>query len=327
MQARRQPASIALITICMLCSSSVGAQEPGPATIPKDTIDRWMIELSNWGRWGDEDRLGTLNLITPDKRAAAARLVETGSVVSLARQLPGDTSGPSSAAIGYQLRKGTGGATDTYTIDYHGYAFTHIDGLAHMFVDGRLYNGASAADFTPVGAGSLGIETMAQGIVTRAVLVDVARLEGVPYLEPDAVVTVADLEEWELQTGIRIGSGDALLLSTGRWRRVAEVGPWPTRDGLPGLLPSAAHWLRARDVAVLGCDCVSDRLPSVAEDVSFPLHKLTLVALGMPILDNLDLTAAVAEAARLDRWEFLLIVAPLRVVGGTGSPVNPLAVF
>jgi kynurenine formamidase len=327
MHSRYKPAILGAIAIHVLCTGPVAAQEPRQAPVPKDTIDGWMIELSNWGRWGADDQLGTLNLITPEKRAAAARLVETGNVISLARPLPGDTAGPDNDVIGYQLRKGAGGAVDSYAIDYHGYAFTHIDALAHMFVDGKLYNGAAADDFTSTGAGSMGIDAMAQGIVTRAVLVDVPRLEGLPYLEPGAVITVADLEEWETQTGIRIGSGDALLLSTGRWRRVAEVGPWQAGSGLAGLPPSAAHWLRERDVAVLGCDCVSDRLPSTVEGMGFPLHKLALIALGMPILDNLDLTAAAAEAAMLQRWEFLLVVAPLSVVGGTGSPVTPLAVF
>jgi kynurenine formamidase len=261
MHSRYKPAILGAIAIHVLCTGPVAAQEPRQAPVPKDTIDGWMIELSNWGRWGADDQLGTLNLITPEKRAAAARLVETGNVISLARPLPGDTAGPDNDVIGYQLRKGAGGAVDSYAIDYHGYAFTHIDALAHMFVDGKLYNGAAADDFTSTGAGSMGIDAMAQGIVTRAVLVDVPRLEGVPYLEPGAVITVADLEEWETQTGIRIGSGDALLLSTGRWRRVAEVGPWQAGSGLAGLPPSAAHWLRERDVAVLGCDCVSDPTP------------------------------------------------------------------
>ncbi len=285
----------------VLGSFPVNAQNAGEVSIPKSQVDAWMDELSNWGRWGAEDQLGTLNLITPAKRRAAAALVTSGVAISVARDVDVDTVGPGATAIGYSVRRGETGATDTYTIDYHGFALTHLDALTHIFADGRMYNGFLAEAVTAVGTDELGVETMARGIVTRAVLVDVPRLRDARYLEPDAVISVEDLEEWERLTGLSIGDGDALLISTGRWRRAAELGQAPAGN-IPGLHPSASRWLKERNVAVLGCDCVSDRLPSMVEGVPFPLHQLAIVAMGMPLLDNLDLTAAVAEAEARARW-------------------------
>jgi kynurenine formamidase len=124
-----------------------------------------------------------------------------------------------------------------------------------------------------------------------------------------------------------VGSGDVLLVRTGRWARLRDKGPWNFLEGAAGMHASVATWLKARDVAVIGCDGVSDVMPSNADGRVNPLHELVLVGLGMPILDNLDLDAVASEALRRGRNEFLYVGAPLRVTGGTGSPLNPLAVF
>jgi kynurenine formamidase len=138
---------------------------------------------------------------------------------------------------------------------------------------------------------------------------------------------VADLEAWEKETGVTVGSGDVLLIRTGRWAKVAKDGQWDFLAKAAGSHASVAAWLKARDVAVIGCDGVSDVMPSGVEGLVNPLHELVLVALGMPILDNLDLEAVAAAAAARKRPTFLFVGAPLRVPGGTGSPMNPLAVF
>jgi kynurenine formamidase len=153
------------------------------------------------------------------------------------------------------------------------------------------------------------------------------RFLGVDYLEPGSAITIADLEAWEKQSGVTVGQGDVLLIRTGRWAKVAKDGQWNFLQKAAGLHASVAAWLKARDVAVIGCDGVSDVMPSGVEGLANPLHELVLVGLGLPILDNLDLEALSQTAAKHKRSTFLYVGAPLRVPGGTGSPLNPLAVF
>ena len=152
-------------------------------------------------------------------------------------------------------------------------------------------------------------------------------LEGVDYLEAGTAITAEDLERWEKKTGIRIGSGDVLLVRTGRWEQVRQKGQWNFVAKAAGMHASVAKWLKERDVALIGCDGVSDVMPSGVEGLVNPLHELVLVGLGLRILDNLDLDAVAAAARERNRWEFLFVGAPLRVPGGTGSPLNPLAIF
>ena len=174
----------------------------------------------------------------------------------------------------------------------------------------------------------LGIHNAAlSGVVTRGVLVDMPWFRGVDYLEPGTAITVRDLEAWEQKTGLRVSSGDVLLVRTGRWEAVRQLGLSSFTEGAAGSHASVAKWLKARDVAMIGSDGVSDVMPSHVEGLSTPLHELVIVALGMPILDNLDLDAVADAARERERWEFLFVGAPLRVRGGTGSPLNPLAIF
>ena len=149
----------------------------------------------------------------------------------------------------------------------------------------------------------------------------------VDFLEPGTAITVADLEAWEQKTGVTVGSGDVLLVRTGRWERVRQKGQWNFLEAAAGMHASVAQWLKERDVALIGCDGVSDVMPSGVEGLANPLHELVLVGLGMRILDNLNLDDVAQAAKARNRWEFLFVGAPLRVVGGTGSPLNPLAVF
>ncbi|WP_394375278.1 cyclase family protein [Stutzerimonas frequens] len=298
-----------------------------------EEFESLMEEISNWGRWGEDDELGTLNLITPEKRRAAAGLVTEGISVSLSLTLDREKSDHNPYPFEHQLSMeqfGTQtGAVDYYGISYHSTAHSHIDGLAHVLHRGRLYNGFTADVLKPDGAEKLGIHHMKDGIISRGVLVDMAWLKGVDYLEPGTAITIADLEEWEARTGITVGSGDVLLLRTGRWELHRQRGQISMMtEGLAGFHASVAKWLRQRDVAAIGSDGGSDVIPSGVEELVVPLHALALVGLGMPMLDNLDLDAASRQARDFDnRWTFLFVAAPLRVEGGTGSPLNPLAVF
>ena len=173
----------------------------------------------------------------------------------------------------------------------------------------------------------MGVHHMKEGIFSRGLLVDMPRLKGVPYLEPATSITIEDLEAWERETGITVRSGDMLLIRTGRWAREKELGPWNFVEAAAGLHASTAKWLKERDVAVLGSDGTADVLPSGNDSQSHPIHQLVLIGMGMPLLDNLNLEDVAVVAAAHNRWEFLLVVAPLRIVGGTGSPLNPIATF
>ena len=294
-------------------------------------VEGWMTELSNWGRWGDDDQLGALNLITPEKRRQAAGLVREGISVSLSHNYLTERAADATSPFVHEM-SGIGRpgpfVGDRYSVSYHGYAHSHMDSLCHMSHDGRMYNGFSkAADVTEAGCGKLSILDVKQGILTKGVLMDIARLKGVEYLEPGTPIYVEDLEAWERQAGVRVEPGDILLVRGGRWARRAEVGAWATGREAAGLHASVGPWLRERDVAMIGSDYTNDVLPSGVDGVSQPIHQLVLVAMGVRIFDNLDLEAVAEEAARQNRWEFMLTAAPLAVTGGTGSPLNPIATF
>jgi kynurenine formamidase len=288
-----------------------------------------MTELSNWGRWGKDDQKGTLNLITPERSKRAATLVRDGVSVSLSHTYLEDKSADATNPFGHQMLPiGTGPFVgDTFTITYHGYAHSHMDSLCHMSHEGKMYNGFLKTDVSPEGCSKLAISTFKQGIVTRGILMDIARLKGAKYLEPGTPIYVEDLEAWEKQAKVRVGPGDIVFVRNGRWARRAESGAWPTMQSAAGLHASVLPWLKAREVAMLGSDNTNDVLPSQVEGSAMPIHQVTLVAMGMPLFDNLDLEAVAAEAARRGRWEFMLTAAPLAVEAGTGSPLNPLAIF
>jgi kynurenine formamidase len=285
--------------------------------------------LSNWGRWGDDDQLGALNLITPEVTAAAAATVRSGRTVSCARTLNTEAA-PDNPSPGAHHMIGT--ATEGYGADYfaiapHGFATSHIDALCHIFHEGKIFNGYPAETVTAHGATRLGIHHLQSGVVTRGVLLDVPTVRGVDALEPGEPIFPEDLEAAEEHAGLRVRTGDALLLRTGRWRWRDEHGPWDASRRAAGLDASCLPWLRQRDVATLGSDCVSDVMPSRVDGVGMPIHTVTIVVMGVHLMDNLDLDA-LAEACREEgRWEFLFTVAPLVLRRGTASPVNPIAVF
>ena len=218
-------------------------------------------------------------------------------------------------------------ARDRIDIDPHGGAFTHLDALCHMAYKGRFYNNVPYETATAAGC-KLGINSLQDGIVTRGVLIDIPRLRNLPYLEGGTHVYREDIEAWEKQAGVKVAPGDALLLRTGRWAKRPQPGSG-------GYDASFLPFLKDRDVAILGGDAAQDVgvVPGCTNEGPVPtmcwtpVHKFALVARGMHIFDNLDLEAVADTAARLKRWEFLLMAAPIRVPGGTGSPINPIAVF
>src|SRR5262245_36463124 len=299
------------------------AQQP----LDKATIDRWMQELSNWGRWGKDDQTGTINLITPARRKAAAALVKEGLSISLSRDTDTVKSADNPIPFGYQPVPNPMFGMDTYTMRYHNQSTTHLDSLSHMYIGGRMYNGFSQSEVTPAGAQKLAVTAFKSGIASRGILMDFARLKGVKYLENGTPILPADFEAWEKQAGIKVGPGDIVLVRTGHWVRRAEKGPWYSETGSAGMHPSCARWFKDRGVAMIGSETHGEVMPAPIAGAPFPLHQLLLVAMGMPMLDNADFDALADAAASRRRWEFFVTVSPLAVPGGTGSPVNPTAIF
>jgi Putative cyclase len=324
-------------TLLVAGSLAIGrAQQPAApaahrAPVTRAEADRWMTELSNWGRWGKDDQLGALNLITPEKRRQAMALAKSGTVISLERKIvpspaPDETKadGKPHGVAFYDIRFKTfppgdprgndGFSSDIQESHVHG-PMTHLDALCHDSANGKLYNGYPLETVSQeVGCTRLGLDNLKEGIVTRGILIDMTRLKRPSPAEPGPRVYVDDIEAWERQTGLKVSAGDALFV----------YNP-PRPDAKPpvpaaGFDLSVVPWMKARGVAV------TSNVMAIADDRHAD-HRLVLVALGTYLLDGVALDGLAATAARLNRWEFMLVVAPLQVPGSTGSVVNPLAMF
>lgn len=305
---------------------------PAQPQLDKAAMDRWMKELSNWGRWGKTDQMGTVNLITPAKRRSAAALVKEGYSVSLSRAADTVKAIDNARPFGHQMistgvDKDPMFAMDTYTISFHGTSLTHFDSLSHMFYEGKVYNGYSASEINAKGAQQLAVTAFQNGFVTRGILMDIPRLKGVKYLEPATPIYPEDFDAWEKKAGIKVGPGDIVFVRTGRWARRADKGPWDTEKEAAGMHASCARWFHQRDVALVGSDTHGELMPSPVKGIAFPMHQLLLIAMGTPMFDNCDLEAIGEAAATRGRWQFMLTASTLVVPGGTGSPLNPIATF
>jgi kynurenine formamidase len=295
-----------------------------------------MNDLSNWGRWGPDDELGAANFITNAKRKQAAGLVKEGISVSMEhpifQQDVIDGSGHLERTV-VSLRPT--GTSDKYafTGSYHGSIVSHLDAInCHMLEDGKGYNGrpwedVQAANGCPKGD----IAALKDGVVTRGILFDATLLPGKAprgWLEPGTAVHREDLEALEKLEHLRVSDGDVILLYTGRWKRRAAVGPWKTSEGVAGYHADVAFFLKERSVSFIGSDEWNDVSPTtLPQAVGLPVHKLALVALGVDIFDNLDFERVIETARRLNRYEFMFSAAPLVIEKGTGSPLNPIAIF
>lgn len=319
-----------ILTLFSLAVFSLTPADPHPRTVSKADVDRWMTELSNWGRWGKDDQLGAINLITAYKRKAAAALVQAGVSVSLARRAEKvkaiDNDNPFRHTV-MDRPQSSPYWSDSYEVAYHGYGHTHLDALCHIVYKGKMFNGVPAGAVTSKGAGRLSVYGLRNGILSRGVLMDIPELKGVPYLQPGTAIYPEDLEAWEKKAGIRVQPGDIVLIRTGRWTLRDQQGPWDVGKKTAGLHVSCARWLKQRDIAILGSDAASDVIPSLVEGVEQPVHQLAIVAMGVPILDNCDFEELSRTAKQFKRWQFMLTAAPLAVEGGTGSPLNPVATF
>src|SRR6478736_7491395 len=216
-------------------------------------FDTLFQQVKNWGRWGKDDQLGSANLVTAAKRKQAVALVKDGATVSLAHNVLTEKAEDNANPFEHTMLRGF--SMDRYAVSYHGYAHSHIDALCHILYKEQTYNGYARAEVnTEKGCTKLGIQNLKEGIVTRGVLVDIPRLRNLPYLEPGTAIYVEDLEAWEKKAGVKIASGDAVLLRTGRWARREKLGPWNVGQSAAGLHASVAPFIKARGVAIVGSD-------------------------------------------------------------------------
>jgi kynurenine formamidase len=316
------------------------AQTPGntrPAIANEADFLRAMKELSNQGRWGADDELGAANLITPAKRKQALALAKEGVPISLAHDVAQEKAADAPNILERTLGDVTPtGTTDRYqyTGTYHGVIHSHLDAVdCHVMFEGKGYNGRPMEDIKATGGCPKGnINALKDGVVTRAILFDATRLPGKAtpqgWLEPGTAIHREDLEALEKLEHVKVSPGDVILLYTGRWKRRAALGPWPNSTGFAGYHADVAYFLKERGVSFIGCDGPNDVTPTgLPATIAIPLHKLALASMGVSIFDNLDFARAVEQAKRLNRYEFLFTAAPLRIDKGTGSPLNPLAIF
>jgi kynurenine formamidase len=298
--------------------------------------------VKNWGRWGPNDELGTLNYITPAKVREAAALVRTGRRASMAipiNTVAGpDNPQPATLSLlqghdvsidGSKVRFGL----DRLGMAAHGDCHTHVDALCHISYDGVTYNGRRASDvLRSTGATSQDISVYAAGVVGRGVLLDIPRHRGVPWLEPGEAVRRDELEACAAEPGVDVREGDILVFRTGHHRRRLELGAWdnnppPIGEGKAGLHVDAIPWLHERRVAAFLPDGDGEAVPSVVEGVTYPIHPLQVVAMGMLVSDSLQFEELVVACEEEGRQEFFVVGLPLRLPGGTGSPWNPIAIF
>ena len=286
--------------------------------------------VSNWGRWGSDDELGTLNLITAEKTIEGAGLVESGRVVSLAHDLDTRQSETNYNPVVHRMLMmsfdSAVTAIDEMTIVPHSFTVTHLDAVSHSNFGGVLYNGRMAKDFIDrSGVKSGSIHAIGSGVATRGVLLDVAAVRDIPWLEPGDYVTESDLDEAEAASGTKVTSGDVVLVHIGtqRWEASLES---PQVQPRAGLSPYCVRWLRDRDVSVYGGDCF-ERLPLPYERYPWAFHQIAQASIGLVLLDNVSMEPLVKASNDMNRATFLFVTSPLRLAGGTGSAVNPLAIF
>lgn len=322
-----------------------------PPTI--DDVRRIASAVSNWGRWGPADELGTLNFLTPDKVAAAARLVRRGDLISLA--VPYDEKGPQRGGWGrfnpihLMMRDGNDAVTGTTVRDFYGgfdgyvrgtddliimplQSGTQWDGLAHMVFEGKIYNGYDATEVSSLGALKNDIAKAKEKLVGRGVLLDVPRWKGKDWLEGGESISGDDLENCAAHQGVEVGTGDIVLVRTGRMGRVKTEGDWGDYAAgysaqAPGLGLASAEWIHSKEVAAVATDTWgAEVLPTETKDVSMPMHIILIVHMGLTLGEIFDLETLAEDCANDGVYEFLFSAPPLPITRAVGSPINPVAI-
>jgi len=314
---------------------TTGGRRPGrPGPMSEASFRALRERLRAQVPWGPQDRRGALNYLTPAVVTAAAGEVRLGLPVPLGAPVTGEVTADNPDPCRHRMTSPAGAgraaglafATDRIAMNVHGNADSHLDALCHVMYDGTLYNGVPATAVGPGGAAELSVEVAGHGIAGRGVLLDIPRLRGVNWLEPGTHVTAADLTRAADAQQVRLGRGDLLFVRVGHRRRRRELGPWDAARQRAGLHPTALEFLAERQVALLGSDGNNDTAASAVPGVAFPVHVLAIHTLGLHLLDYLQFEDLVPICEEAGRWSFLCVIAPLRLTGGTGSPVNPIAI-
>lgn len=319
----------------------------GRAYRGQDLIEDYIRRFSNWGRWGEDDQLGTLNFVGPEEIQAAAALVRQGKVISMA--LPYDGFGPQTGgfrANPLNMMTATGtdhvqGHQDPLPGKWgpaHGFGFaddvvvmpnqagTQWDGLSHIFFEGKMYNGADASLVTAKGAKRCGIETLKNQLIMRGVLLDVARYKGVDALEPGYAIGPDDLDGTAEAQGVQIRRGDCIIIRTGMLgERRGRWGDYAGGDA-PGMSLFSAPWLYEHEIAAMAADTWGLEVRPNQVELFQPLHVIALVHMGMPFGEVWDLEAIAADCAADGVYEFLLSATALPITGACGTPLNPVAI-
>jgi len=308
-------------------------------------VRSWGEQFSNWDRWGPDDERGTMNFITPEVIRTACTLPRVGQVISCAIDFHGAGPMPLDArpedggrynlqhrmtvtGDGLDLPGGFQYADDTADLTLQG--ATQWDALAHVFYDGYMYNGRPTSLITSDGATANSIDRMRNGVVSRGVLLDVARLRGVPWLEDGTAILPDELKSCAAQQAVEVRSGDVLLVRTGRVGR-ANIEGWTPSFVFgpnPGLSVHCAEWLYTAEVAAVACDNVGVEVqPGEVDDCLMPLHMIALRNMGLTFGEIFDLEALAEKCAELGSYQFLFCASPLPILRAVGSPINPLAII
>jgi kynurenine formamidase len=311
----------------------------------EEILRKLALEVRNWGRWGSEDEIGTLNYITPESIAEACGLVTAGKVFALG--IPLQREGPQSGtrarfnpihtmfrdggdqprdAAGVVELQGYGGSDDWIVMPLQ--CVTQWDSLAHVFDSGKMYNGYDARLVTSSGAARNSIDKTTDKIVGRGVLLDVARYKGVPFLAPGYAITVADLEGAAAAERVEVRRGDILLVRTGHMSTYLARGSWNhfDLDPSPGVSVYVAPWLHARQIAAIASDNYAVEVrPSELPPFRSPFHICAIPNMGLTLGEIFHLEELARDCAADGRYAFLLVAPPLPVTHGVGTPINPYA--
>jgi kynurenine formamidase len=311
-------------------------------------VRSWLASLSNWGRWGSEDQRGTLNYVDEDRVRKAATLVRSGELVSCSLPI---TYGPSepdrapdlrdpaewSVPRHFVIQDGAGSTPgsstrvstyDGFQIAPHGEVVTHLDAPSHTLLNGTMYNGSSSGLVNrEQGATAGSVELAGTGVASRGVLLDVPGSQGRKRLDEGEAIFPVDLEACENWSGVKVERGDILMVRTGHRESDRPGRPGPTPGPRPGLQAACLPWLHEREVAVIASDVPVDVRPHPYASLGLPIHTVGMWAMGLWLLDNCDLEALAAACVKKRRWEYLCVLSPLVLRYGTGSPINPIAIF
>lgn len=307
-----------------------------------EEIEKAYRELSNWGRWGADDQIGTLNNVRSQHIVEAARLIRDGRVFALGASLKWPLQSAPEKGRWNLIHSYMQDGADAHAgfmdgrVEYSDDSIhmpvqcsTHWDALCHTFHGGQMYNGGEAKEFGSKGPPKLGIEHTAQKMVGRGVLLDIARYKGVEYLENGYAISNQDLDECAARQGVSIGQGDFVIIRTGYQERFLASGRWDRHSysAAPGVAFENCRWLKAKDVAAIASDTYAvEVVPDSADGYGFPWHSVAIPSIGVTVGEMLYLKELAEDCAKDGIYAFFFCAPPLNLPGGTGSPINPQAI-